>query len=100
MITIDGAHCPTKLPSCLRPPRTSAADAAIALTVKQAEGPVSSLLGRFQVEDRSGYCRARFYSVGEVHVHDIGALEDVTTFGGDPDARAREPLFEGFFLGG
>src|SRR3982751_2855448 len=32
MIRIEGAHWPTKLPSCLRPPRTRAADAAIAPT--------------------------------------------------------------------
>jgi hypothetical protein len=33
-------------------------------------------------------------------VHDVDAVEDVTTFGGDPDLPVCAPLFEGFFLGG
>jgi hypothetical protein len=33
-------------------------------------------------------------------MHDADAIEDVATFGGDPHAQARPPLFGGFFLGG
>ena len=33
-------------------------------------------------------------------MHDIDAVRDLTTFGGDPDPPVARPLFEGFFLGG
>src|SRR6266511_5594062 len=57
MIRIVGAHWPTKLPSCLRPVRTSAADAAIAPTAsprKASDGTFAVCRSTFSVA-RSSY---------------------------------------------